>query len=201
MACRPAVLVVEDDAQFRSDLEWELTDEGYNVRTACNGKEAMRVLQDWPPDVAITDLEMPVMDGRAFLNTFRQHETETGARTPVIVYSAAPRLKALTHALDADECIAKGNLDELLDTVERFVRNNAAADLDWTREALAQAQASLDWTRRSSDRTSSDLEIDLSNEDLGPAEPRSFTLSKSVYGVLLPFAGRSVEGPGCTDVA
>src|SRR5581483_10950225 len=60
------VLVVEDDRGIRDLLAAVLTDEGFDVRQAANGKEALAVLERWQPDAILLDLMMPVMDGWTF---------------------------------------------------------------------------------------------------------------------------------------
>jgi two-component system response regulator HydG len=61
------VLVVDDEANARMALKELLTDEGYMVQTAPDGFKALGVLREWPCDVLITDLRMPVMDGLSLL--------------------------------------------------------------------------------------------------------------------------------------
>jgi CheY-like chemotaxis protein len=64
------VLVVDDDPGSRALLESWLDGEGYRVRTASNGREALDILGEDKPSVMVVDLRMPVMDGA----TLRQHQ-------------------------------------------------------------------------------------------------------------------------------
>src|SRR5688500_15806012 len=57
------VLVVEDDPQIREVIAEVLTDEGYAVQTAENGREALQRLHESRPCVMLLDLMMPIMDG------------------------------------------------------------------------------------------------------------------------------------------
>jgi CheY-like chemotaxis protein len=57
------VLVVDDDCNACSALGEILREEGYSVRTACNGKVALAELEAFRPDVVITDVRMPNIDG------------------------------------------------------------------------------------------------------------------------------------------
>ena len=70
MAARPA-LVVDDDPGNRMLMAQVLSLEGYAVATASNGLEALNSLPHARPFVILLDLEMPVMDGRAF----REHHS------------------------------------------------------------------------------------------------------------------------------
>jgi Response regulator receiver domain/Histidine kinase-, DNA gyrase B-, and HSP90-like ATPase len=63
----PGVLVVDDDVEIRSVMWALLTDEGYHVRTAVNGRDALAILSSWCPDVILLDMMMPTMDGPTFL--------------------------------------------------------------------------------------------------------------------------------------
>jgi CheY-like chemotaxis protein len=57
------VLVVEDDADAQLALEELLTDDGYRVLVASNGREALNVLEHVRPNLILLDLMMPVMSG------------------------------------------------------------------------------------------------------------------------------------------
>lgn len=53
------VLIVEDDSEMRSLLRDELWGEGYQLKEARDGEEALRVVRDSPPDLILSDLKMP----------------------------------------------------------------------------------------------------------------------------------------------
>lgn len=78
---RGSVLIVDDDQDWIEALTDFLVEEGYSVTAAPNGLAALQKLAQMDPLVVITDVEMPIMDGRQFL--VRVHE-ENG-RMPVIV--------------------------------------------------------------------------------------------------------------------
>ncbi len=80
------MLVVEDDADLREALAIELSLEGYEVRTASNGAEALARIEAERPMLVLTDLEMPVMNGRRMLQRLR--DDPACAALPVIVLSA-----------------------------------------------------------------------------------------------------------------
>jgi CheY-like chemotaxis protein len=101
------VLLVEDDASIRHSLAQLLDDEGHEVLTACNGRQALECLDcarnaDALPCLILLDLTMPVMSGAAF----RAHQLSTPAiaSVPVVVlssgidcYEEAAALKAAAH--------------------------------------------------------------------------------------------------------
>ncbi|MBI2391916.1 MAG: response regulator [Deltaproteobacteria bacterium] len=120
------ILVVDDDEDICSLVAAILEDEGYAVRTAANGAEALKNLRTLgKPDLILLDMKMPVMDGWEFARRLR---TECADDVPVVVFSAAEN-----PALRASEVHAKGwigkplELDALLDAVSRNVRSSAHA--------------------------------------------------------------------------
>jgi CheY-like chemotaxis protein len=57
------ILVVDDDVAIRTLLQEELTEEGYQVLTASNAREALKSVERDPLDLVILDIRMPGMDG------------------------------------------------------------------------------------------------------------------------------------------
>jgi CheY-like chemotaxis protein len=107
------VLVVEDDAVIRGMLVDFLELEGYTVRSAADGSEALAVLGDWPPDLILLDLMMPRMDGWQFRAA--QRALPGLGDVPVVVLSAGRDLAERTAALAPAAVIRKPfDLDEVL---------------------------------------------------------------------------------------
>ncbi len=82
------VLVVDDEFGISELLEAIITDEGYSVVTAMNGKHAMEVLAQEPVDLIFLDFMMPVMDGAAMLNAMAADPTLR--QIPVVMMSSMP---------------------------------------------------------------------------------------------------------------
>lgn len=102
------ILLVEDEADLRENLEIVLTHAGHAVTAAENGAEALKALRDGAPDLLITDLSMPVMDGMTLVRTLRDGMPAL-AEMPIIVLTA---LGDKTHMIEgrgvgADEYLAK----------------------------------------------------------------------------------------------
>lgn len=124
MSVSCSVLVVEDEAMVRSVLAEALSLEGFDVRSAADGRDALAVLGRWHPDVILTDLSMPRMDGWTFREELRRR-TDL-ADIPVIVLSAALWDRDRLAALDAVEFMPKPcDLDALVDAVRRAVGGEA----------------------------------------------------------------------------
>ena len=115
------ILIVEDEEVIRETVATIFMEEGYDVRTAENGQEALRVVQEWLPTVIVLDLMMPVMDGW----TFREMQRGLAgpvASVPVILLSGARNMRSSAELLGAADALAKPfDLEDLLATVERVV--------------------------------------------------------------------------------
>jgi CheY-like chemotaxis protein len=78
------ILIVDDEASIRLLYEEELREEGYEVITASNGKEALESVKVHNPDLVVLDIRMPEMDGIEFLRIIRQ----THRNLPIILSTA-----------------------------------------------------------------------------------------------------------------
>lgn len=83
------VLIVEDEFAIADLLEMALTDEGYHVLTAPNGRQGLKRLAEGPrPDLIISDYMMPVLDGAGMFQAMREIESQRDI--PSIVMSSVP---------------------------------------------------------------------------------------------------------------
>ncbi len=88
------VLVVDDDSAIRSMLALALEDEGYDVGTASNGREALDEILNERVSLVLLDLQMPVMDGLTLSHRVREH----GLDVPIVFMSAGGRARAAAQA-------------------------------------------------------------------------------------------------------
>lgn len=80
------ILVIEDDQKIRDLLADGLTAQGYSVSSANDGLEALQVIETFLPNLCIVDLNMPKLDGLAFMKALRNRpETKN---VPSIVLTA-----------------------------------------------------------------------------------------------------------------
>ena len=77
------ILVVDDEAMVREAISVLLEENGYEVRTANNGREGVEVFSMYQPDLVLTDIAMPDMEGIEFLKILRKRKADL----PVIVMS------------------------------------------------------------------------------------------------------------------
>ena len=119
------ILVVDDEPQITRVLKTTLASHGYSIRTAGDGDEAVQLMKEWLPDLVITDLRMPNMDGLALCRHVRAK-----SEVPIIVLSVRGEERAKVQALDAgaDDYVTKPfSVNELLARVRAALRRAAAA--------------------------------------------------------------------------
>ncbi|MGI9558027.1 MAG: response regulator transcription factor [Solirubrobacterales bacterium] len=115
------VMVVDDEPAVRSSIERALKLEGYDVRTAPDGKEALRELAVHPPDAMVLDVLMPEVDGLEVCRRMRS----AGDRTPVLMLTARDAISDRVDGLDAgadDYLVKPFALEELLARLRALVR-------------------------------------------------------------------------------
>lgn len=116
------VLVVDDEPQITRVLRHSLTAHRYDVRTAADGLSALDTFRDWHPDLIITDLQMPEMDGIELCREVRKTST-----LPIIILSVKGEERTKVAALDAgaDDYVTKPfGIDELLARVRAALRRS-----------------------------------------------------------------------------
>jgi CheY-like chemotaxis protein len=100
------ILVVDDEAFVRMYLEEVLCDEGHEVRSARDGREALEALREGPvPDVILLDLMMPGMNGWEFRRA--QMQDPHISEIPVVVVSGAGDVHAEARQLGARAALTK----------------------------------------------------------------------------------------------
>jgi len=120
------ILVVDDEPQITRVLKTTLSSHGYGTRTAGDGDEALQVMKDWSPDLLITDLRMPNMDGLELCRRVREKSL-----LPIIVLSVKGEERTKVEALDAgaDDYVTKPfNVNELLARVRAALRRAKAKE-------------------------------------------------------------------------
>ena len=95
------VLAVDDESDARELLIAMLIKSGAEVRDADSAGEALKILSGWLPDVLISDIEMPVIDGYALMRKIRESEYDGADRLPAIALTAHARTEDRDRALQA----------------------------------------------------------------------------------------------------
>ena len=120
MADRPHILVVDDEPQITRVLRTSLSAQGYDIRVANSGEMALEIMKDWQPNLIITDLSMPAIDGVQLTRTVR-----AASNVPIIVLSVRDKEPQKVEALDAgaDDYVTKPfGMNELLARVRANLR-------------------------------------------------------------------------------
>jgi len=115
------ILIVDDDVNALTTLTDLLTEDGYRIITAADGKEALDKVHKEKPDVALMDIRLPVLDG---YEVCRQLKETEGLTTKVILYTAYVDAVNVTKArtVGADDFLAKtSDLSSLRDAIKGLV--------------------------------------------------------------------------------
>jgi DNA-binding response OmpR family regulator len=118
------VLVVEDTVDLRTNIIELLRMEDYLVSAAGHGKEALELLTEIEPDLIITDLLMPEMNGFDFI--VRVRENAKYQAVPILVFTAMPphENKKKVLQMGANSYLKKpSTLEELLEAVKNLLEN------------------------------------------------------------------------------
>ena len=93
------ILAVDDDADALALTSTILGDAGAQVRTCRTPADALDMLQDWRPDVLVSDIEMPGEDGYSLIRRVRGLAEDRGAKTPAVALTAYGRSEDRVRAL------------------------------------------------------------------------------------------------------
>ena len=108
------LLLVEDDANLCYIIRGGMEDMigGYEIQTAADGEEGLRIWKAWKPDVIVSDIEMPVMDGYEMVHRIREMDD----RTPILFTSGrvSPKDVVKGYELGVNNYIKKPFLPEEL---------------------------------------------------------------------------------------
>jgi len=120
------ILVVDDEPQITRVLRTSLSSQNYDIRVANDGETALEIMKDWSPDLVITDLSMPNMDGLELCRRLR-----SATQIPIIVLSVRGEERTKVQALDAgaDDYVTKPfGIEELLARVRASLRRAPSAE-------------------------------------------------------------------------
>jgi DNA-binding response OmpR family regulator len=121
---KTTVLLIDEAQLERKINEWTLTHAGYEVVTARDGDQALRLAENKAPDVILLDALLPDIKGHLFLAELKRNSATAGV--PVIILSSAPaenverfKREGAAEILEKQKALADGKL--LLDTVEEVL--------------------------------------------------------------------------------
>lgn len=120
------ILIVDDEPQITRVLRTALSTQGYSLQIAANGVEGMEAVHTWKPDLVITDVSMPQMNGVELCREIR-----AVSQIPIIVLSVRNQDLTKIEALDAgaDDYVTKPfSIQELQARVRAQLRRSAASN-------------------------------------------------------------------------
>ena len=121
---KPAILVVEDQKEIASILQFAFKREGFFVFQAADGKQALKMIEELPPPkLALFDIMLPYVDGFQLIKTVR--EKPEWKDVPIIMLSAKSMEKDIVKALSsgANDYITKPfQVNELIARVKRYLK-------------------------------------------------------------------------------
>jgi two-component system response regulator PhoP len=150
------LLVIEDDATLRESLAAKLTDGGFAVEQAGDGKEGLYFALEYPIDLAIIDLGLPEISG---LDIIRQARDQ-GKTYPILILTARDRWQDKVDGLDAgaDDYVVKPfQFEEVSARVNALLRRSGG----WASSTMTAGPVSLDMSRQ--ELTVNDTMIELTS--------------------------------------
>jgi DNA-binding response OmpR family regulator len=146
------IIIVEDDPTLQETLAYNLTRQGYDVRTAGDGKEGIQLARESSPDLVVLDIMLPVLDGFEVCRILRQE-----SNVPILILTAKDDEidRVIGLELGADDYLTKPfSMREFMARVKaqlrraRFDRENTESTNPISTESLKFTDLILDLTRR-----------------------------------------------------
>ncbi len=136
------ILVVDDEPQITRVLKTALSTQGYSLRVAANGVEGMVAVHEWKPDLVITDVSMPQMNGVELCREIR-----AVSEVPILVLSVRNQELMKIEALDAgaDDYVTKPfSIQELQARVRAQLRRSSLAAADAATQVITAGDFVID---------------------------------------------------------
>jgi len=150
------LLVIEDDAVLRESLCKQLTESGFGVEQAGDGREGLYFALEYPIDLAVVDLGLPEMSGLDVIREVR----DKGKTYPILILTARDRWQDKVDGLDAgaDDYVVKPfQFEEVSARVKALLRRSGG----WATSVLSAGPVTLDTSRQ--DLKVNDASIELTS--------------------------------------
>jgi diguanylate cyclase (GGDEF)-like protein len=132
---KETILIIEDEPDILELLSGLLASEGYTIITACNGREGLDKFQEHNPDLIMTDVRMPIMDGIEVLREVKTKESDTEVIILTGHSDEATAIDCLRLGAYDYFCKPLEDIDVLLTAVERVLEKR---DLELKNRSLVQ---------------------------------------------------------------
>lgn len=119
------ILIVDDDQDFASLLEFDLKKHGYHVEKAADGEEGLQKVPTVKPDLIMLDIKMPKVDGYTFVRRLKKEMDYKDI--PIIVLTSYEPMKDMFQLEGVrDYFVKSANMEGLLQTIEKNLNSNSA---------------------------------------------------------------------------
>ncbi len=177
----PRILLVDDDPDLLRLLAIRLKASEFDIRCADSGEAALNLFASWRPDLVVTDLRMPGMDGLALFDSLRQQHFSL----PVIVLTAHGNIP---EAIDATRRGVAGYLTKPYDAAELIAQIHAAlsatggsasqdATADWRAEILTRSARMEEFLQQARLVADSEVSVFIS----GPSGAGKELLARAIH--------------------
>lgn len=157
------IMIVEDEQKLARYLELELTHEGYETRTAHDGRAAIALYDEWPSDLIILDLMLPELSGIEVCRRIRQKNG-----VPIIILTAKDDVSDKVMGLDmgADDYMTKPfAIEELLARIRVALKRHVPAEKEADQDARTLTAGPLRLNRDSREVSFDGREITLTKKE------------------------------------
>ena len=157
------IMIVEDEQKLARYLELELTHEGYETRTAHDGRTAVALYDEWPSDLIIRDLMLPELSGIEVCRRIRQKNG-----VPIIILTAKDDVSDKVMGLDmgADDYMTKPfAIEELLARIRVALKRHVPAEKETEQDARTLTAGPLRLNRDSREVSFDGREITLTKKE------------------------------------
>jgi OmpR family response regulator RpaB len=115
------VLIIDDEAHIRRVIELKFKNQGYRVRTATNGEEGLELIKAHKPDVVITDIMMPKLDGKTLCERVNELKKERPFLTIVMTCRISPTEQEWINQMEDTVFVEKPfSLSTMLKCVDQY---------------------------------------------------------------------------------
>lgn len=120
------LLLIDDEYELSESMKELFEEEAHLIYVACNGEEALAILDQYQIDCVVSDIKMPVMDGLKFMKLAR----EKGHQQPIIFFTGhgTEQLKQEVRELGATDLLMKPNFLKLELTIRKHLSGEAVTD-------------------------------------------------------------------------
>ncbi len=118
------IAVVEDDPAIREMYCFKFGASGYEVRSANNGEEGLKLCQEFKPDLILLDIRMPVMSGDEMLEKLRTHDWASDIRVVILTNISKDEAPMRLRFLNVDRYVVKAHHtpSQILEIVQEILR-------------------------------------------------------------------------------